>query len=221
MGRGALGAVALDSSTSSSTTPTGAASTGGGDADVGGSGGGPSDGKGVPARRLSVGRVVILAVVLGLVGMWGYVLFLAFGPGRQAPVDRLEDPSFGRAAEEECAAALDDVEALPRASEAATAGARADVVEDANRRFGVMLTDLEGLEDLAPAGEQRERVGRWLADWQVYLEDRQAFVSDLRSDPSARLLVSEKPGTGRHITEWIDEFADANRMPSCASPGDV
>jgi hypothetical protein len=35
------------------------------------------------------------------------------------------------------------------------------------------------------------------------------------------LLVSEKPGEGQQITGWIDEFATANRMPSCASPSDA
>ena len=43
----------------------------------------------------------------------------------------------------------------------------------------------------------------------------------LRADPDARLLVSEKPGEARQITGWIDEFALANRMASCATPADV
>ena len=41
------------------------------------------------------------------------------------------------------------------------------------------------------------------------------------TDPDARMLVSEKEGEGRHVTAWIDEFAAANRMPSCASPTDA
>jgi hypothetical protein len=168
-----------------------------------------------------VGRVVVLAVVVGLVAMWGYVVFLAFGPGRQPPIDRLEDPSFARAAEDVCAGAVADVEGLPEASEASSAEQRAAVVEEANARFEGMLGDLDGLVDLAPGGDQRDRVERWLADWRTFLGDREEFASALRTDPEARMLVSEKPGTGRHITAWIDEFARANRMPACASPSDV
>jgi len=174
-----------------------------------------------PGRPMTLGRIVVIAVVVGLVAMWGYVVFLAFGPGRQPPVDRLEDASFARAAERRCGAAVADVEELPGASEASSAEERADVVEQANGRFEAMLGELDGLVELAPSGEQRDRAERWLADWRTFLGDREEFASDLRSDPQARMLVSEKPGTGRHITAWIDEFARANRMPSCASPTDA
>jgi hypothetical protein len=95
------------------------------------------------------------------------------------------------------------------------------VVDEANLMFTVMLADLETLVELVPRGEQRERVGRWLDDWGTFLGDREQFAQDLRTDPEARMLVSEKAGTGRHITQWIDEFANANRMSSCASPSDV
>jgi hypothetical protein len=168
-----------------------------------------------------IGRLVVLAVVVGLVAMWGYVVFLAFGPGRQPPLDRLEDPSFARAAEDVCVSAVADVEGLPEASEASSAEQRAGVVAEANARFEGMLGDLDGLVDLAPGGDQRDRVERWLADWRTFLGDREEFASALRTDPEARMLVSEKAGTGRHITAWIDEFARANRMPSCISPADV
>ena len=53
---------------------------------------------GAPAGRSSrVGRVVVIVVVCALVSMWGYVLYLAFGPGRQPPIDRLDDPAFAEA----------------------------------------------------------------------------------------------------------------------------
>jgi hypothetical protein len=84
-----------------------------------------------------------------------------------------------------------------------------------------MLDDLDHLETLAPAGDQRRRANEWLSDWRTYLGDRERYADALRADPDARLLVSEKPGEGQQITEWIDEFAKANRMPSCASPTDA
>lgn len=167
------------------------------------------------------GRLVVLIVVCALVSMWGYVLFLAFGPGRQPPIDRLDDPAFAEAAEERCATTLEQVGRLPVASASHTAAERADVLARANGAYAAMLDDLDGLQALAPAGDQRRRANEWLSDWRTYLGDREQYADALRTDPDARLLVSEKPGEGQQITGWIDEFANANRMPSCVSPADA
>ncbi|HET6952187.1 MAG TPA: hypothetical protein VFI47_17530 [Acidimicrobiales bacterium] len=173
-------------------------------------------------RRLTPTRMLLTLVVVALVSMWGYVLYLAFGPGRQPPIDRLDDPAFAEAAEARCADALETVDALPVASEATSAADRADVLDQADAAFAAMLDDLEGMTELAPAaGDQRRRATEWLADWRTYLADREDYADRLRTDPGARLLVSEKPGEGRQITGWIDEFAKANRMPSCVSPADA
>jgi hypothetical protein len=172
-------------------------------------------------RRSRLGRVAVLIVVCALVSMWGYVLYLAFGPGRQPPIDRLDDPAFAEAAEERCATTLEEVDRLPLASASHTAAERAGVLERANGVYAALLDDLEDLETLVPAGDQRQRANEWLADWRTYLGDRQRYADALRTDPDARLLVSEKPGEGQQITGWIDEFARANRMPSCASPTDA
>ena len=166
-------------------------------------------------------RIALAGVVVALVSMWVYVLYLAFGPGRQPPIDRLDDPAFAGAAEVRCADAVADVDELPVATESATAADRAAVVDEADATFAAMLDDLDGMVTLAPAGDQRRRATEWLADWRTYLGDREAYADALRGDPNARLLVSEKAGEGRQITGWIDEFALANRMPSCVTPIDV
>ena len=161
-------------------------------------------------------RVVLTVVVLAMVAMWGYVLYLAFGPGRQAPPDRLDDPAFAVAAQTRCDAALDVVANLPAATESETASDRADVVEHANDVFAAMLDDLA---ELAPAGEDGELVREWLADWRTYLGDRGAYADAIRSDPEAQLLVSAKDR--EQITEYLDAFAADNRMIACATPLDV
>jgi hypothetical protein len=184
----------------------------------------PPDGgdvEGASGWRWTPTRIVLAAVVVALVSMWGYVLFLAFGPGRQPPIDRLDDPAFAEAGEARCAEAVERVEALPTASESADAAERADVLAAADATFQDMLDDLDHMVRLAPDGDQRRRATEWLADWRTYLGDRQAYAEALRTDPGARLLVSEKPGEGRQITGWIDEFAEANRMPSCVTPTDA
>jgi hypothetical protein len=172
-------------------------------------------------RRSRLGRTVVLIVVCALLSMWGYVLYLAFGPGRQPPIDRLDDPAFAEAAEQRCAATLEEVDRLPVASASQTAAERADVLARANAAYAAMLDDLDDLDTLAPAGDQRRRADEWLGDWRTYLGDREKYAEALRTDPDARLLVSAKAGEGQQITGWIDEFARANRMPSCVSPTDA
>jgi hypothetical protein len=182
-----------------------------------------NDGHGAASvgRGSRVGRAVVLVVICALVSMWGYVLYLAFGPGRQPPIDRLDDPAFAEAAEERCATTLEEVDRLPVASASHTATERADVLARANGAYAAMLDDLDDLETLAPAGDQRQRANEWLGDWRTYLGDREKYAEALRTNPDARLLVSAKPGEGQQITGWIDEFATANRMPSCVSPTDA
>jgi hypothetical protein len=170
---------------------------------------------------LSRTKVLLSVVVIGLVSMWVYVVYLAFGPGRQPPVDRLEDPAFAEAAGPRCTEAVAAVEDLPVASEAHTPAERAAVLAEANEIFAGMLADLEDMARLAPAGDQRERTEAWLADWRVLLEDREAYAEALTRDPGAEMLISEKPGTGRHVTGWVDEFALANKIDDCATPADA
>lgn len=161
-------------------------------------------------------RVAVTVVVVAMIGMWGYVLYLAFGPGRQPPPDRLDDPAFAEAAQLRCDAALDEVAALPAATESETPGDRADVVERANVVFAAMLEDLE---ELTPRGEDGELVREWLADWHTYLGDREAYATAVRDDPEAQLLVSAKDRD--QITEHLDAFAADNHMTACATPLDV
>ena len=170
-------------------------------------------------QRSRFWRGVLTIAIVGMVAMWGYVLYLASGPGRAASPDRLEDPTFAAAAQVRCRAALDVVAELPAAQDAPTAGARADVLDDANASFDEMLDDLTELGDRIPPGEDREIVAEWIADWRVYVEDRRAFADALRTDEFSRLLVTAKGG--QQITDYINEFAKDNQMPACGSPIDA
>lgn len=166
--------------------------------------------------RWTPARVTVAALVLAMVGMWVYVLYLAIGPGRQPPPDRLSNPAFATAAQTRCEAAHAVVDQLPTANEAADATAQAAIVDDANAAFESMLRDLAAI---VPPGEDGDLATAWLADWRTYLADRERYAGALRVDPEARLLVTPKDRD--QITEFIDAFAADNRMIACATPLDV
>lgn len=167
-------------------------------------------------RRWTTGRLLATLAVVGMVAMWGYVIYLALGPGRQDPPDRLDDPGFGAAAQIRCSAALDAVDDLPDAIQATDPLDRADVVEQANDELTAMVDDLT---QLAPSGEDGELVAKWLADWRTYLVDRADYVDALRTEEDPRLLVSTRDND--QITKFIDAFAADNDMPACGTPIDV
>jgi len=169
-----------------------------------------------PSRTWRPGRVLVVVAVVVMVGIWAYVLYLAFGPGRQPPPDRLADPTFATQAQARCETAHRDVAALPRAVEAETAAERADILEQANARFAVMIDEIE---PLAPSGEDGEVVAAWVADWRTYLDDRAAYAEALRTDPEARLFVTARDR--EQVTEYIDAFAADNHMAACATPIDA
>lgn len=169
-----------------------------------------------PSERSRAGRTVITVIVVALVAMWGYVLYLAIGPGRQDSPDRLDDPNFAPRAQAACDAANDEVRELPTASETRTATERAEVLDQANAIYGDLLDELLLL---APDGEEGEIVTEWVADWRTYLGDRDDYARRLRIDEDARLLVSPKHGD--QITESIDAFAKDNRIPACGTPSDA
>lgn len=169
-----------------------------------------------PAGSWSPRRVLAAVAIGAMVAMWVYVLYLALGPGRQPPPNRLDDPAFAVAGQAICDSAHGDVDQLPSAIEADTAIERGRIVAEANEHFAAMVDDLEGI---APNGEDGELVAEWIADWRTYLHDRADYVEALRTDPEAQILVTAK--NQDQITEYIDAFAADNRMTACATPIDV
>jgi hypothetical protein len=168
------------------------------------------------SRPTKGGRIAVRVVVVALVGMWVYVLYLAFGPGRADPPEKLHDPQFARAAQQICNAALDEVAKLPPAFTSKTAADRAVVLAQANADFARML---DRLDAIVPPGDDGTLTKEWLADWRTYLGNREDYATALRTDPKARLLVS--PKKGGQITEYLDAFAGDNDMPACSTPGDA
>jgi hypothetical protein len=166
-----------------------------------------------------MGRWLVRAAVVGMVAMWAFVLYLAIFRGRADSPDKIEDTTFAQRAQTACSARLDLIAGLPLAADAPDAAARGRTVAQANEHLGDMLDDLRALVPVVPAGEDREIVEEWLADWHTYLGDREAYAAALQHDPRARLYVTAKGG--EQITEYLDQFARDNDMPACSTPADA
>lgn len=169
-----------------------------------------ADGRG---RAITVGRVAAALVALGIALLWLYALTRP----KTEPPDRFDDPAIAEQAEAICAATLVDLASLPPAFEAATAGERADVIDQSNVELQAMVADIHEVPKVTE--RDNRMMNEWLGDWETYIGNRADYARRLREDPDARFYVSEK--ASQQITKPIDRFAEDNLMPSCKTPGDV
>ena len=156
-----------------------------------------------------------LLFVVATFAVWIYALFF-YDPGLM--IDELEDRTFPRAAEEICHQARVQIEALPTADQTPDHVERADVVDEANDALRSMTAQLAAT---VPEGQGRITSGieQWIEDWNRFIQDRQDYADQLRTDEMTRFSESLK--ANRQISRAIDAFAQVNRMESCTVPGDV
>ena len=73
------------------------------------------------------------------------------------------------------------------------------------------------------APDQSTRDGRlvrlWLADYLVYLDDRDTYAMKFRNGIDEAFTVTKKGS--RWVTDSVDEFAKANKIRECLVPLDV
>ncbi len=164
-------------------------------------------------HRARPGRLILVAVVAGLIGMWFYAFLLA----PSGNPDRMEDRTWPTSAERRCAEARDAIDALPPAYQSGSPFERSDYLEKGTEILKNMVSDLGSL----PGGSASDRdlAARWLKDWEVYLSDRQAHVKRLRSEGDVRPLLSAL-SDGSSMLERMNGFARVNDMESCLDPGD-
>jgi len=164
-------------------------------------------------HRARPGRLILVAVVAGLIGMWFYAFLLA----PSGNPDRMEDRTWPTSAERRCAEARDAIDALPPAYQSGSPFERSDYLEKGTEILKNMVSDLGSL----PGGSASDRdlAARWLEDWESYLSDRQAHVKRLRSKGDVRPLLSAL-SDGSSMLERMNGFARVNDMESCLDPGD-
>lgn len=160
------------------------------------------------------GRVIGILLILAMAAFWLW----AFLWSPRGHPDELDDPAFTVAAEDRCAAALDELREVPSAETALDLDDRADQLVVTTGILTEMVADLRAD---APSSTIRdgELVDRWLDDWDTYIADRNIYIERLRAGEDTIFEVTARDGD--HITSPLDLFATINRMPSCQAPGDV
>lgn len=162
-------------------------------------------------------RILALVAVVAMAVLWSYALW---GPAERTFPGKLDDASFATKANAVCTTAANQLAELAPAYETRDAGARAEVVAQANGHLATMLVQLSAIAPAAESGNDGRMIQEWLTDWRTYLKDREIYVAALQEDAGARFYVSEKDN--RQVTEPIDFFAGrANDMPNCVTPGDI
>lgn len=154
-------------------------------------------------------------VVLIFVSYWLYVFLPLSNPENP---DLLSDAAFGRRAEVLCASAEKRIAELPGAAQADDPEDRSVQVTDSTDVWEELADELEAIATEAEASDY-DLISAWLNDWREYLEDRRNYAKTLAEGEDPPFLISTRRGRG--VTEYISAFAEANGMPSCATPDDV
>ena len=160
-------------------------------------------------------KVVGVITLVASFGIWGYAF--SGRADRPAP-DLLDDTTWPAAAETLCAEALDEIESMPGALDAADVSERSTQIQTSTDRFAEMMVDLERL----PVSTTRDAqiTTDWLADWRTLLQDRRRHAQAIRDDPAAPFTITDT-GVNERLDKRITRFATTNSLPSCVTPTDV
>ena len=162
-----------------------------------------------------VGRVAVAIVVLAVIAFWIYAL----GPWRPlGNPDTLDDQAYVAVANGICEAAKEDIDALPNASTANSPAERSVLVADANVILDKMIKDLEVEIDPNVSEHDEVVLDKWINDWKVFLDDREAHVERLLDEGDVAFEVSRVGGNS--VAGRIDAFSNVN-SETCTIPLDL
>jgi hypothetical protein len=167
------------------------------------------------SMRWSLGRTLGVMAALSMVLFWLWILSGA--PAKPNP-DFIQDRALAQQIQDRCKAFRSDLADLPNALETPDPETRAEVLDQATTLASSMIDDIDRY---APdSGDGSESIAGWVKDWRTYLNNRRAFTRELRTDPGARLLLDISP-LGDSVDKTIEIFTQVNRIPECATPGDI
>jgi hypothetical protein len=166
-------------------------------------------------KRWTVGRIVSLLLLVLILGFWIWALSPLAPSGHP---DKLDDPTFALEAGPLCTGAVSELAILPLALSSKSPEERAQLIDSGTVIYRNLL---KSLAVLAPdeATSDGEIIRLWIDDYEVYLQDRDAYAQNFRNGIDEAFTVSKKGR--RWVTEPIDEFAKANDIKECMTPLDV
>jgi len=175
----------------------------------------PSEDEGPYRMGFTWGRALAIGAVVTMVIFWIWIF--SGVPGRKNP-DYLQDRAYAESLEAQCQTLLDDLAELPNAADMTTQAERADVLDDANVLVGQFIDQVEA--DAPTTGDAAISMKGWIADWRVYLEDREDYAERLRTEENAQMLLSRSK-LGDSVDKTIQIFTQVNDIKACDTPGDV
>jgi hypothetical protein len=154
--------------------------------------------------------IAVIVIVSGAVWIYAFLIADPKNP------DKLDDPSFSRAAAPVCQSTKDQIRAAGLIGlEARSPQQRADITDQADAMLESMVGELR---QLAPAaGADAPVIDGWLTDWDGYFADRDKWITKLRAGEDAPLLERSHEG-GEPASKAMKAFADINDMPACEPP---
>lgn len=165
-----------------------------------------------------IGTLILSVVCLAIVAMWVY----AFGFASKEAVNKFGDEAWAASADARCLVAKNERLALADYRLISDAGPdalvqRAELIDRATDTIERMLVDLRA--SLPSDAKGQAIVPLWLADYDIYLDDRRAYADVLRN--GVNVPFAESTFEGLPLSEKIATFAGDNRMKNCAPPIDL
>ncbi len=160
----------------------------------------------------ALGFLAFLLAVL----FWIYVF--ANGDSIAHP-DEFDDPVFVEAAETICAKRQAAIAEFPLATAAEDPVNRGELVALGTEQLALMVTELGELA-LPTDPKGADGVPQWLADYELYLNDRRRYSSVLATGDDPAFTISGN-AQGVRVTDLLRTFAEVNEMDSCAPSGDA
>lgn len=170
-------------------------------------------------RKFSPARLVIVTACVLIAAMWVY----AFGFAPRESINRIGDTEWMARAEARCLVAENErfeLENLERMdpNDPIALRAKADIVEVATNSLERAIDDIAA--DPPSDDKGIAIVPLWIADYRTYIEDRRAFIEELRT-ADRRPFFAETEIEGVPVSERINKFARENDMRTCQAPYDL
>ncbi len=164
-------------------------------------------------------QIFLATICLGIAVFWVWALF--FPPTKQS-VAKVDDEAWTIRANEICNEAniqrdkLADLRRIDTVNGDALSE-RADIIDKAT---AIVQTMLDDVTEQAPTGlKDVDLMNTWKEIFQGWINERIEYTAVLRGGENAPF--AESMLNGSPVSDYINDFALANRMKSCSAPMDL